>query len=158
MFTFVFLKITRGGVEKTGICLQNIQYLLNSVFIDINMRKNEQVCALCTPPPPPAPRWGNDIWIRIKNKDYARFGWFLNKNYKISRRVIKYSRHSEDQQQRDRIKVKTPIFSFEKSPKPGRCVLTQKAERYLNSHRLLMMIWHLPATRALGPSPAYKYS
>lgn len=50
------LKITRGGVEKTSICLQNNQYLLNSAFIDINMRKNEQVCAFCTPPSPPQPQ------------------------------------------------------------------------------------------------------
>lgn len=26
-----------------------------------------------------------------------------------------------------------------------------------NSHRLLMMIWHLPVTCAWGTSPAYKY-
>lgn len=35
------LQITRGGVEKTDICPQNNQCLLNSVFIDINMRKIE---------------------------------------------------------------------------------------------------------------------
>lgn len=46
------LKITCGVVEKTDICPQNNQYLLNSVFIDISMRKIEQVCALSTLPSP----------------------------------------------------------------------------------------------------------
>lgn len=43
------LKITCGVVEKIDFCPQNNQYLLNPVFIDINMRKIEQVYALSTP-------------------------------------------------------------------------------------------------------------
>lgn len=35
------LQITHGVVEKTDICPLNNQCLLNTVFIDINMRKIE---------------------------------------------------------------------------------------------------------------------
>jgi len=49
----------------------------------------------------------------------------------MSRIVIKCNGHSGNEQQRDSVKVKTPIFAFKRSLKPGRSVLSQMAKRYL---------------------------